>query len=162
VTNERIPVPHQILDGSVIAIGRGLDRTSVVAIGEGLVAGGMPGAAAVLFYLLAYTFTTIGAFGVIALTRRAGEEALDVSDYAGLARRHPFLAGAFALFLLSLIGMPPLGGFMAKFYLFGAAVRSGYVVLAVIAVLNSALAAYYYLRLIVYMYMREPEGAAAS
>jgi NADH-quinone oxidoreductase subunit N len=66
------------------------------------------------------------------------------------------------LFLLSLIGIPPLAGFVGKFYLFGAAIRGGYVWLAVIAVLNSAIAAYYYLRVIVYMYMREPEGAAAG
>jgi len=156
--------------GNVVAIVQGnvkrmLAYSSVAHVGYmlvGLVAGSVEGVSAVLFYLLAYTFTTIGAFGVIALTHRAGEEAVDVADYAGLARRHPFLAGALALFLLSLIGMPPLGGFMAKFYLFGAAVRSGHVALAVIAVLNSALAAYYYLRVIVYMYMREPEGAAAS
>jgi NADH-quinone oxidoreductase subunit N len=124
----------------------------------GLVAGGAPGAGGVLFYLLAYTFTTVGAFGVIGLCARAGEEAVDVGDYAGLARRHPVLAAALTLFLLSLIGIPPLAGFVAKFYLFGSAVRAGYIWLTVIAVLNSAIAAYYYLRVIVYMYMREPEG----
>jgi NADH-quinone oxidoreductase subunit N len=124
----------------------------------GLVAGGAPGAGAVLFYLLAYTFTTVGAFGVIALCARAGEDAVEVGDYAGLARRHPVLAATLTLFLLSLIGIPPLAGFVAKFYLFGSAVRAGYIWLTVIAVLNSAVAAYYYLRVIVYMYMREPEG----
>ena len=70
------------------------------------------------------------------------------------------LALALALFLLSLVGIPPTAGFVGKFYLFGAAVRAGYVWLAVIGVLNSAIAAYYYLRVIVYMYMREPEGDA--
>jgi NADH-quinone oxidoreductase subunit N len=124
----------------------------------GLVAGGAPGAGAVLFYLLAYTFTTVGAFGAIGLCARAGEEAVDVGDFAGLARRHPVLAATLTLFLLSLVGIPPLAGFVAKFYLFGAAVRAGYIWLTVIAVLNSAVAAYYYLRVIVYMYMREPDG----
>jgi NADH-quinone oxidoreductase subunit N len=128
----------------------------------GVVAAGPAGASAVLFYLLAYTFTTAGTFGVIALCERAGEEAVDVRDYAGLGRRHPALALVLSLFLLSLVGIPPLAGFVGKVYLFGAAVRAGFVWLAVIAVLNSALAAYYYLRVIVYMYMRDPEGASAS
>jgi NADH-quinone oxidoreductase subunit N len=128
----------------------------------GIVAGGSAGTGAVLYYLFAYTFTTVGTFGVIALCDRAGEEAVDVADYAGLARKSPLLAGALALFLLSLVGIPPLAGFVGKFYVFGAAVRSGYLWLAVIAVLNSAIAAYYYLRVIVYMYMREAEGAPAA
>jgi NADH-quinone oxidoreductase subunit N len=155
--------------GNVVAIAqsnvkRMLAYSSVAHAGYmlvGLVAGGAPGAGAVLFYLLAYTFTTAGAFGVLTLCRRAGEEAVEVGDYAGLGTRHPALAAALALFLLSLIGIPPLAGFAGKFYLFGAAVRTGYVGLAVIGVLNSAVAAYYYLRVVVYMYMREPEGAGA-
>jgi NADH-quinone oxidoreductase subunit N len=152
--------------GNVVALAqsnlkRMLAYSSIAHVGYmlmGLVAGGAPGAGGVLFYLLAYTFTTVGAFGVIGLCARAGEEAVDVGDYAGLARRHPVLAAALTLFLLSLIGIPPLAGFVAKFYLFGSAVRAGYIWLTVIAVLNSAIAAYYYLRVIVYMYMREPEG----
>ena len=113
---------------------------------------------ALLLYLATYTFTTIGAFGAVGLCARAGEEAVDVGDYAGLARRHPVLAATLTLFLLSLVGIPPLAGFVAKFYLFGSAVKAGYIWLTVIAVLNSAIAAYYYLRVIVYMYMREPDG----
>jgi NADH-quinone oxidoreductase subunit N len=152
--------------GNVVAIAqsnlkRMLAYSSIAHVGYmlmGLVAGGAQGAGAILFYLLAYTFTTVGAFGVIALCARAGEEAVEVGDYAGLARRHPVLAATLALFLLSLIGIPPLAGFVAKFYLFGSAVRAGYIWLTVIAVLNSAVAAYYYLRVIVFMYMREPEG----
>ena len=156
--------------GNVVAIAqsnlkRMLAYSSIAHVGYmlmGLVAGGAPGAGSVLFYLLAYTFTTVGAFGVIALCARAGEEAVEVGDYAGLARRHPVLAATLALFLLSLIGIPPLAGFVAKFYLFGSAVRAGYIWLTVIAVLNSAVAAYYYLRVIVFMYMREPEGEALA
>lgn len=156
--------------GNVLAIAqsnlkRMLAYSAIAHVGYmlvGLVAGGAPGAGAVLFYLLAYTFTTIGTFGVITLCRRAGEEAVDVAAYAGLARRHPVLAATLGLFLLSLIGIPPLAGFVGKFYLFGAAVRAGFVWLAVVAVLNSALAAYYYLRVIVYMYMREADGDVAA
>jgi NADH-quinone oxidoreductase subunit N len=152
--------------GNVVALAqsnlkRMLAYSSIAHVGYmlmGLVAGGTMGTGAVLFYLLAYTFTTVGAFGVIGLCARAGEEAVEVGDYAGLSRRHPVLAITLTLFLLSLIGIPPLAGFIAKFYLFGAAVRAGYVWLTVIAVLNSAVAAYYYLRVIVYMYMREPSG----
>jgi NADH-quinone oxidoreductase subunit N len=124
-----------------------------------VVAGGPLGNGAVLFYLLVYTFTTAGAFGAVLLLERSGREAVQLTDYGGLAARHPVLAVALSVFLLSLIGIPPTAGFVGKFYLFGAAVKSGYVWLAVIGVLNSAVAAYYYLRLIVLMYMREPEGA---
>jgi NADH-quinone oxidoreductase subunit N len=156
--------------GNVVAIAqsnfkRMLAYSSIAHVGYmmvGLVAGGSTGAGAVLFYLFAYTFTTVGTFGVIALCERAGQEAVKVDDYAGLARRSPLLAATLSLFLLSLVGIPPLAGFVGKFYLFGAAVRSGYLWLAVIAVLNSAIAAYYYLRVIVYMYMREAEGDAAG
>ena len=155
--------------GNVAAIAqsnlkRMLAYSSIAHVGYmmvGIVAGGAPGAGAVLYYLFAYTFTTAGTFGVLALCERAGEEAVEVQDYAGLARRHPLLAGTLTLFLLSLVGIPPLAGFVGKFYLFGAAVQGGHLWLAVIAVLNSAIAAYYYLRVVVYMYMREPEGEVA-
>jgi NADH-quinone oxidoreductase subunit N len=156
--------------GNVAAIAqsnlkRMLAYSSVAHVGYmmvGLVAGGASGSSAILYYLFAYTFTTAGTFGVLSLCARAGEEAVDVEDYAGLARRHPLLAGMLTLFLLSLIGIPPLAGFVGKFYLFGAAVQGGHLWLAVIAVLNSAIAAYYYLRVVVYMYMREPAGAGAT
>ncbi len=153
--------------GNVVAIAqsnlkRMLAYSSIAHVGYmlvGLVAGGSLGTGAGLFYLLVYTFTTAGAFGVILLLERVGDESVSLADYAGLAQRRPALAFALSLFLLSLVGVPPFGGFVGKFYLFGAAVRSGYIGLAVIGVLNSAVAAYYYLRLIVYMYMREPEAA---
>jgi NADH-quinone oxidoreductase subunit N len=141
---------------------RMLAYSSIAHVGYmlvGVVAGGSLGTGSVLFYLLVYTFTTAGAFGVILLLERDGREAVQLGDYGGLATRHPLAALALAIFLLSLVGIPPTAGFVGKFYLFGAAVKSGYVWLAVIGVLNSAVAAYYYLRLIVFMYMREPEGA---
>ena len=153
--------------GNVVALAqqnlkRMLAYSSVAHVGYmlvGVVAGGALGNGSVLFYLLVYTFTTAGAFGAILLLERNGREAVQLADYGGLATRHPLLAVALSIFLLSLIGIPPTAGFVGKFYLFGAAVKSGYVWLAVIGVLNSAVAAYYYLRLIVFMYMREPEGA---
>jgi NADH-quinone oxidoreductase subunit N len=155
--------------GNIVAIAqqnlkRMLAYSSIAHVGYmlvGVVAGGGLGGGSVLFYLLVYTFTTVGAFGVILLLERGGEEAVGIGDTAGLATRHPLAALALALFLLSLVGIPPTAGFVGKFYLFGAAVRSGYVWLAVIGVLNSAAAAYYYLRVIVSMYMREPEGTPA-
>jgi NADH-quinone oxidoreductase subunit N len=155
--------------GNVVALSqsnlkRMLAYSSVAHVGYmmvGLVAGGTSGAGAILYYLFAYTFTTAGTFGVLSLCQRQGEEAVEVQDYAGLGRRHPLLAGALTLFLLSLVGIPPLAGFVGKFYLFGAAVQGGYLWLAVIGVLNSAVAAYYYLRVIVYMYMRDAEGESA-
>ena len=112
-----------------------------------------------LFYLLVYTFTTAGAFGVILLLERDGREAVEIGRSRRARRRHPVMALVLTIFLLSLIGIPPTAGFVGKFYLFGAAVRAGYIWLAVIGVLNSAVAAYYYLRIVVVMYMREPEGA---
>jgi NADH-quinone oxidoreductase subunit N len=116
----------------------------------------------VLFYLLVYTLTTAGTFGVITLLERSGQTSVEVAELTGLASRHPLVALAMTVFLLSLIGIPPLAGFAGKFYLFGAAVRTGYVWLAVIGVLNSAVAAYYYLRVIVVMYMRDPEARTAA
>jgi NADH-quinone oxidoreductase subunit N len=152
--------------GNVVAIAqenlkRMLAYSSIAHVGYmlvGIVAGGALGNGGVLFYLLVYTFMTVGAFGVILLLESGGEEAVRIGDTAGLAARHPLAALALSVFLLSLVGIPPTAGFVGKFYLFGAAVRSGYIWLAVIGVLNSAVAAYYYLRVIVSMYMREPEG----
>src|SRR2546426_9939190 len=126
--------------GNVVALAqsnlkRMLAYSSIAHVGYmlmGLVAGGAPGAGAILFYLLAYTFTVVGAFGAISLCARAGEEAVEVGDYAGLARRQPVLAATLAIFLLSLVGIPPLAGFVSKVYLFGSAVRAGYVWLAVV------------------------------
>jgi len=155
--------------GNVVALAqqnlkRMLAYSSIAHVGYmlvGIVAGGGLGGGSVLFYLLVYTFTTAGAFGVILLLERGGHEAVGVADTAGLAARSPLAALALTLFLLSLVGIPPTAGFVGKFYLFGAAVRGGYIWLAVIGVLNSAAAAYYYLRVVVNMYMREPEGVPA-
>ncbi|MDH5762016.1 MAG: NADH-quinone oxidoreductase subunit N [Nitrospinota bacterium] len=113
---------------------------------------------ALVFYMLAYAFMTFGAFGVVTLLGREGKENLELKDYSGLGFQAPLLGLAMTIFLLSLGGLPPLAGFVAKFYIFQAALKEGYVTLVVLAVLNSAISFYYYLRVIVFMYMKEPEG----
>ncbi len=121
----------------------------------GLLAASVIGLWSVAFYLLAYTFITLGAFAmVVVLERReyAGEE---VSDYAGLARRAPWLAAAMLVFLLALTGIPPTGGFVGKVYLFAAAVEAGWTWVAVIGVLTSAISLYYYFSIAVQMYLKE-------
>src|SRR2546423_9641529 len=110
----------------------------------GLVAGGASGAGAGLLYLLAYTYPTAGAFGAILLVERSDGEAVEGGDYAGLARRNPVLAATLGLFLLSLVGIPPLPGFVGKFYLFGPAAPAGYVWPTVLRLLNSPIASHYY------------------
>ena len=114
----------------------------------------------IIFYLLVYTVSTVGAFGTLIWCGSRGAEAVSYDDLAGLGRRHPAVAFTFSLFLLSLAGVPPLAGFFGKFYLFQVTIESGFVLLAVIGLLNSVIAAYYYLRVMVYMYMKEPEPGA--
>jgi NADH-quinone oxidoreductase subunit N len=114
----------------------------------------------VLFYLLTYTASTAGAFGALILCGRKGAEAVSYEDLAGLGRRHPAAALPFSLFLLSLAGIPPTAGFFGKWFVFRAAMDSGLYWLTVIAFVNSVIGAYYYLRVLVYMYMREPAAGA--
>jgi NADH-quinone oxidoreductase subunit N len=115
-------------------------------------------AEAVLFYLVAYAAVNLGGFGALAALARDGKEPLSLGDLSGLARRRPALAAALTVFLISLTGVPVSGGFVGKFYLFWAAVGAGYAALAVVGVLMSVVSAYYYLRVVVFMYMREPVG----
>jgi NADH-quinone oxidoreductase subunit N len=130
----------------------------------GVLVNGADGGAAVLFYLFAYTLMTGGAFGSVAATARGGsaapttegKELLSFDDYRGLGFQRPWLSAAITIFMLSLAGFPPTAGFFAKFYVFGSAVKHGFVGLAVVAVLNSLISVYYYLRLVVVMYMEEP------
>ena len=114
----------------------------------------------VLFYLLTYTVSTAGAFGALILCGRKGAEAVSYEDLAGIGRRHPAAALAFSLFLVSLAGIPPTAGFFGKWFVFRAAIDAGYYVLTIIAFMNSVIGAYYYLRVLVFMYMREPAAGA--
>jgi NADH-quinone oxidoreductase subunit N len=110
---------------------------------------------AILYYLLGYAFTNLGAFAVVSSLERRGERHNLISDYRGLASRHPALAAAMAIFMFSLTGIPPLSGFVGKFYLFSAALSAGLIGLVIIAVLNSVLSAYYYLSVVATMYTGE-------
>jgi len=121
----------------------------------GMVAGGEAGGSAVLFYLIAYAVMTLGAFAVVIAIGRRGQPNENLDDYAGVAFRSPFLGMAMIIFMLSLAGIPPLAGFIGKFYIFSAAIKSGYVGLTVIGVLNSVISVYYYVGVLVRMYMTE-------
>jgi NADH-quinone oxidoreductase subunit N len=113
------------------------------------------GIPAAMFYTASYAAMNVGAFAVVSHLAGAGERFVTLDDYAGLGRRSPLLAATLTMFLLSLIGIPMTGGFFAKFYVFSAALQANLVGLTIIGVLNSAVGAYYYLRIIVMMYMRE-------
>jgi NADH-quinone oxidoreductase subunit N len=125
----------------------------------GVVAVSQEGVSGSMFYLVAYAAMILGGFGVAMLVSGRGEERTSLDSYAGLARRSPWLAAVLALFLLSLAGIPPTAGFIAKVVVFQAAIQAGQSALVVIAVLASVVAAFFYLRVIVLMYMREPEEA---
>jgi NADH-quinone oxidoreductase subunit N len=113
------------------------------------------GIPAAMFYTASYATMNVGAFAVVSHFAGAGERYVNLHDYEGLGQRSPVLAAALTVFLLSLIGIPITGGFFAKFYVFSAAVQNNLMGLVIIGVLNSAIGAYYYLRIIVAMYMRE-------
>jgi len=116
------------------------------------------GIAAALFYLVSYALVKLGAFLIAAHLGGTGERHVEIADFAGLGRRQPAMAACLSLFLLSLLGLPVTAGFLGKFNIFNAASESNLVWLAILLGLNSVIAAYYYLRVIVTMYMREPEG----
>lgn len=123
---------------------------------------GTEGVSAILFYLAAYTFMNLGAFGVLVWVRQRRAFAYTLDEVAGLGRGHPWPALLMALFMVSLTGIPPTVGFWGKFYLFTAAVQAHLTWLAIVAVVMSAVSAYYYLRVVWYMYFREAEGAAEA
>jgi NADH-quinone oxidoreductase subunit N len=139
-------------------------HTGYILVGLAAYAGGQhSGITAILFYGAAYTFMNMGAFAVVTAVQRRPGVSSQISTFAGLGRRDPWLGALLALFLLSLTGIPPLAGFWAKAYVIVAAIQAGgwLTALAVLAMLNAAAAAFYYLRVVVYMYMREPAEAAA-
>jgi NADH-quinone oxidoreductase subunit N len=122
----------------------------------GMVAANEVGLSGILFYMLAYTFMNLGAFAVLVLAGKKGEENLTLEGFRGFGYKSPFLGVVMTIFLFSLMGIPPTAGFAGKFFIFAGAVKAGYIWLAVIGVLNSAVSLYYYLRVTVYMYFREP------
>ncbi len=128
----------------------------------GVVAADERGLAAVLVYVLLYGVSTVGAFAVVTLVRDAGGEAGHLSQWAGMGRRAPLLAGVFALFLLSFAGIPLTSGFIGKLMVFGAAVDAGAVALVVVGLLASAVAAFFYVRVIVLMFFTEPPPGAPT
>jgi NADH-quinone oxidoreductase subunit N len=133
-----------------------------MAQGEGGSANAAPAYAAVLFYLLSYALVKLGAFTIVSQLGGAGEKNLSLDDYAGLSQRQPWVAAALSVYLLSLLGLPVTAGFFGKFYIFKAAVNSHLLWLAVLMAINSVIGAYYYLRVIVVMYMREPSAEAVA
>jgi NADH-quinone oxidoreductase subunit N len=114
------------------------------------------GLASVLLYLALYTFMTFGAFAIVAMLRKGGIEGEEIEDFTGLSKRHPIAALLMLIFMVSLAGLPPTAGFVGKLYIFRSAVEAGLTWLAALALIFAAISAYYYLRLVMVMYMREP------
>lgn len=123
----------------------------------GIIAGTPDGLMSTMNYLMIYAFMNIGAFSIVIMLRREGFSGVNIDDYQGLAKKHPITAAAMLVFMFSLTGIPPTAGFFGKFYVFMEAVKAGYVEIVVIAVIFSAVSAYFYLRIVMYMYMREPK-----
>ncbi|QNP64687.1 NADH-quinone oxidoreductase subunit NuoN [Streptomyces genisteinicus] len=154
-----------MLGGAIVAITqtdikRLLAYSSIAHAGfilAGVIATTPSGVSSVLFYLLAYSFVTIGAFAVVTLVRDAGGEATHLSKWAGLGRRSPLVAAVFAVFLLAFAGIPLTSGFAGKFAVFKAAAEGGAGALVVVGVISSAIAAFFYIRVIVLMFFSEPK-----
>jgi len=151
-----------MLAASVIAlrqknVKRMLAYSSIANAGYLLVAVLSSDGSGLLFFLVVYLFMSMGAFGSLLALCKTGREFHDLEDFAGIGFKYPWIGAFFAIFLVSLAGFPPSGGFLAKFYVFSAAVRSGLTPLVIIGVLASLISVFYYLRVIVYMYMRAPE-----
>nr|WP_203685540.1 NADH-quinone oxidoreductase subunit NuoN [Streptomyces sp. SID14515] len=155
-----------MLGGAIVAITqtdikRLLAYSSIAHAGfilAGVIAASPEGISSVLFYLLAYSFVTVGAFAVVTLVRDAGGEATHLSKWAGLGRRSPLVAAVFAVFLLAFAGIPLTSGFSGKFAVFKAAAEGGAGALVVVGVLSSAVAAFFYIRVIVLMFFSEPKA----
>ncbi|MEQ1844972.1 MAG: NADH-quinone oxidoreductase subunit N [Nitrospira sp.] len=120
------------------------------------------GIASVLLYLTLYAFMTFGAFAIVAMLRKGGIEGVDIEDFTGLAKRHPVAALLMLIFMVSLAGIPPTAGFIGKLYVFMSAVEAGLPWLAAVALIFAVISAYYYLRLVMVMYMREPSDLSST
>ena len=156
--------------GSVVAIAqrdikRMLAYSSIAHAGfllTGIVALNKDGLAASLFYLFAYGMATIAAFGIISLVRNSAGEVTDLNQWVGLGKRSPLIAGAFAFLLLTFAGIPLTGGFVGKFAIFSAAYQSGNIGVVVVGVLSSAIAAFFYIRVIIMMFFSDPQNDSVS
>ena len=131
-------------------------HTGYIIVGFIAAARSESGFSPVIVYLVAYVIMNIGAFAIVALLGEAGDRNTDVQDYSGLGFKNPALGFAMAVFMFSMAGIPPTVGFAGKYMIFSSAVQAGEITLAILAVLCSAISAYYYLRVIVFMYMKEP------
>ena len=151
--------------GSIIALAqtnikRMLAYSSIAHAGYillGIIAGTPEGLTASVNYLMIYTFMNIGAFAIVIMLRSEGFQGESLDDYKGLAKSHPVAAALMLIFMFSLTGIPPTAGFIGKFYVFMELIGSGYTYLAIIAVMFSAISAFFYLRIVVYMYMKDAE-----
>ncbi|HDH00220.1 MAG TPA: NADH-quinone oxidoreductase subunit N, partial [Nitrospirae bacterium] len=154
--------------GSIIALAqtnikRMLAYSSIAHAGYallGIIAGTDGGLSSMMNYMFIYIFMNIGAFAIVIMLRSEGVKGENLEDYAGLAKSHPVTSALMLVFMFSLAGIPPTAGFIAKFYVFVEAVRADNVTLVVIAVLFSMVSAFFYLRVVVYMYMKEPKEEA--
>ena len=152
--------------GSIVAIAqdnikRMLAYSSISHAGYlaiGLAAGNHDAVAGVIFYLAAYTFMNLGAFGIVSLLEGKDETNLSINSYAGLGNRKPLLSALLAIIMFSLAGLPPFAGFFGKYYIFIAAVKSNLTWLAILGVLSSAISVYFYLRIVVLMYFKSSEN----
>ncbi|UCE71815.1 MAG: NADH-quinone oxidoreductase subunit N [Nitrospiraceae bacterium] len=162
-------VPLAILTmvvGSVIALAqsnikRMLAYSSIAHAGYmllGIIAGTPEGLTSTINYLMIYTFMNIGAFTIVVMLRREGFQGEKIEDYMGLAKSHPMASALMLIFMFSLTGIPPTAGFIGKFYVFMEAINAGYTYLAIIAALFSVVSAFFYLRIVVYMYMKESQN----
>jgi NADH-quinone oxidoreductase subunit N len=155
-----------MLFGSIVAIAqsnikRMLAYSSISHAGYiliGLAAGTPVGVAGVVFYLTVYTFMNLAAFGIISLIEGENDTNLDINSYAGLGSKNPVLAAMLAIIMFSLAGIPPLAGFFAKYYVFIAAIKSNLTWLAILGIISSVISVYFYLRIVVLMYFKEPEA----
>ncbi len=158
-----------MLYGSIAAIAqkdikRMLAYSSIAHAGYmtiGLAAVNPSGIAGIIFYLVAYTFMNLGAFGIIALLESKEGKFLSIEDYKGLGTRQPFLAASLAIIMFALSGIPPFAGFFGKYYIFLAAIQSGDTWLALVGVLSSVISVYFYLRVVVYMYFSKSDDESA-
>lgn len=155
-----------MLIGNVVAIAqtnikRMLAYSSIAHAGYalvGFVTGGTAGMSSVMLYLLIYVFMNLGAFGVVVMLRKGGVAGDNIEDFAGLAKNHKFAAMLMLIFMFSLAGIPPTAGFIGKFYIFMGALNAGFLWLAIITVIMSVISAFFYLRVVIMMYMKDPTG----